>query len=649
LRSRDPEAVEAEPTGCLYLKGADRLRCPTCGKSSPDPSNFCTHCGARLPDALGHAGSPVFTRGRIVVFGVLGIGFLGLLLWWGMGLLDVDRPTVVGNTDVQGDAAGGGRDSVSNGKSAHRNSDGPEAPGGSLKAVVGRVTIEHRLGMQLAEIPAAVIAERWIALPVRACYGGDIWGFRPQEGDPVRMVAGLWRDGDPLALWELEEGTGFKGPNLGSWEPHAHLTWKSLFSDRTRSVLRVTVKERSDRFAVIVSDDFPKESGLFFQEDEMVGWTFGSPQEEGILWVGPPGEDLVSTIRVDHFYNLTFANGREEHFLRALATGRDLPVLERLELLAEGFRRRPELLPEETPALLAPGRAALRMQEIASDLAEKGFAHEVADLLDVEVLKEAKSVELMKQALQATRSYYGSASTVDLAERLLEETENMPDFDAVAFRSYAKTVFLDWMGERIDQADTLGAWRAYRRADALFPDAMDVRLTGVEIALKDGDWKRAKDLLPSRSVPAPWSELAARLAAEISRLEAEEGKLVIRFRPGSRYIPVEALLNHQVEQDFAIDTGASLVTIPSSTAEALGLKMNHRTPQRIVSTAGGPVRAWEVTLDSVTVKGLSVNEVKAWVLDIPGQSSLGLLGLNYLNRFHMEIDNDRGVLMLKPR
>lgn len=450
-----------------------------------------------------------------------------------------------------------------------------------------------------------------------------------------------------MALWEVEEGTEFEGPDLVSWQPHARLTWRSLFSEKTRAGLMPRVKNRSDRFTRIALDDLPVAPGLFFQDGNVVGWTFGTPRGEGVLWVGPPGEDLVSTIRIDHFYSLTFASGREEHFLRALARGRDLPDMERLELLAEGFRRRPELLPEETPALLGPERAALRMRETASDLVETGFAREVADLLDVEVLKAARDAELMKQALRATRRYYGSPSDLDLAERLLDET--VLDFDVAPFRSHVKSLFLDWIGERIDRADILGAKRAYRRVDALFPDAVDVRLIGAEIALKDGDWQRAKDLLPSRNVPAALADRAARLAAQASRLKAEEGKLVIRFRPGVRYIPVEAVLNDRVEQDFAIDTGASLVTIPSTTAEALDLKMSEGRPQRIVSTAGGPVRAWEVTLDAVAVKGLRVNAVQAWVLDIPGRPSLGLLGLNYLNHFHMEIDNDQGVLMLKPR
>jgi len=145
------------------------------------------------------------------------------------------------------------------------------------------------------------------------------------------------------------------------------------------------------------------------------------------------------------------------------------------------------------------------------------------------------------------------------------------------------------------------------------------------------------------------SDWAARLAKRVDGLRSEEGKIVIRFEPGLRHIPVSALLNDSVEQAFVIDTGASLVTIPSSTADALGLRIDENTPQAWVSTAGGPALARQVTLDAVALKGREITQVKAWVLDIPGRPDLGLLGLNYLNRFHVEIDNERGVLMLKPR
>jgi hypothetical protein len=37
------------------------------------------------------------------------------------------------------------------------------------------------------------------------------------------------------------------------------------------------------------------------------------------------------------------------------------------------------------------------------------------------------------------------------------------------------------------------------------------------------------------------------------------------------------------------------------------------------------------------------------VLDIPNQPDWGLLGLNYLERFRMDMNTEEGVLLLEPR
>ena len=92
-----------------------------------------------------------------------------------------------------------------------------------------------------------------------------------------------------------------------------------------------------------------------------------------------------------------------------------------------------------------------------------------------------------------------------------------------------------------------------------------------------------------------------------------------------------------------------MVTIPRSTAEYLGLAVDERNPMRRVVTAGGIKYAPEVTLYSITIGGWEVNDVRALVLDIPGQPDLGLLGLNYLENFQMDMNQDQGVLLLEPR
>ena len=92
-----------------------------------------------------------------------------------------------------------------------------------------------------------------------------------------------------------------------------------------------------------------------------------------------------------------------------------------------------------------------------------------------------------------------------------------------------------------------------------------------------------------------------------------------------------------------------MVTIPRSTAEYLDLAVDDRSPMRKVVTAGGVRYAPEVTLYSVTIGGWEINDVKALVLDIPDQPDLGLLGLNYLQNFRMDMNAETGILLLEPR
>jgi predicted aspartyl protease len=68
-----------------------------------------------------------------------------------------------------------------------------------------------------------------------------------------------------------------------------------------------------------------------------------------------------------------------------------------------------------------------------------------------------------------------------------------------------------------------------------------------------------------------------------------------------------------------------------------------------VATAGGVRYAPQVTLYSITIDGWEINNIQALVLDIPNQPNLGLLGLNYLKNFRMDMNTEQGVLLLEPR
>jgi clan AA aspartic protease (TIGR02281 family) len=98
-----------------------------------------------------------------------------------------------------------------------------------------------------------------------------------------------------------------------------------------------------------------------------------------------------------------------------------------------------------------------------------------------------------------------------------------------------------------------------------------------------------------------------------------------------------------------VDTGASMVTIPTAAAEKLGIAINGATQLRKLITAGGVIEAPQVILHSIQLDGWTEYNVTAYIVDMPSQSGVGLLGLSYLKRFRMDLNTSSGILTLAPR
>lgn len=91
-----------------------------------------------------------------------------------------------------------------------------------------------------------------------------------------------------------------------------------------------------------------------------------------------------------------------------------------------------------------------------------------------------------------------------------------------------------------------------------------------------------------------------------------------------------------------VDTGANIVAMNSAQAERLGIDYRSGSPTR-VETASQMVDAWIVSLASVEVGGIRVDNVRASVMEgsFPGTI---LLGMSYLE--HVELQEKDGVLSL---
>ena len=97
--------------------------------------------------------------------------------------------------------------------------------------------------------------------------------------------------------------------------------------------------------------------------------------------------------------------------------------------------------------------------------------------------------------------------------------------------------------------------------------------------------------------------------------------------------------------EFLVDTGASLVAMNYMEAERLHI--DYRAGQRIrVDTANGATEAFLVTLSSVSVGNIVVNEVEAAVSTTESPSVI-LLGNSYLSKVDLTID--QGVMVLKEK
>jgi clan AA aspartic protease (TIGR02281 family) len=112
---------------------------------------------------------------------------------------------------------------------------------------------------------------------------------------------------------------------------------------------------------------------------------------------------------------------------------------------------------------------------------------------------------------------------------------------------------------------------------------------------------------------------------------------------------VKGTLNEKVTADFMVDTGASLTMISQASAKELGIDLDRRLPTIPIQTAGDIIHVPLVVLDSIEVGGMQVKNITIAVYDSPMLGRPGLLGLNFLKHFRVEVDFKEGLLLLERR
>jgi aspartyl protease family protein len=114
-------------------------------------------------------------------------------------------------------------------------------------------------------------------------------------------------------------------------------------------------------------------------------------------------------------------------------------------------------------------------------------------------------------------------------------------------------------------------------------------------------------------------------------------------------IPRDAMMQYQTNATIngrsvlvLVDTGANMVAISSERAKAMNIDYATGTPAQ-VETASGLTGAYVVTLQSVNVGGIQVDNVPAMVVEGAYPATI-LLGMTYLR--HVKLQEHNGILSL---
>lgn len=154
------------------------------------------------------------------------------------------------------------------------------------------------------------------------------------------------------------------------------------------------------------------------------------------------------------------------------------------------------------------------------------------------------------------------------------------------------------------------------------------------------------------NIPEPYRSNTGRIKTPMARepQNTPADRVSVPFHKKGEVVIVEALINEKATGSFIVDTGASYTIISQATARELEIDLGQDLPTIPFQTANGIIRAPLVTLAALDVGGMRLRDLTAAVYDVfPDSRVSGLLGLNFLSHFRIDIDTRNQLLHLERK
>jgi clan AA aspartic protease (TIGR02281 family) len=128
-------------------------------------------------------------------------------------------------------------------------------------------------------------------------------------------------------------------------------------------------------------------------------------------------------------------------------------------------------------------------------------------------------------------------------------------------------------------------------------------------------------------------------------------EVMVPIQRAGNLLVVQVQLNGGRETKLILDTGASHTILSSAVARDLGILGGRQATSVTLKTAGGPVQADMVQVDSIRVGEAEVRNSQAAIYDVPDTPAGvdGLLGLTFLHQFAFTLDMPNSQLHLRRR
>ena len=129
---------------------------------------------------------------------------------------------------------------------------------------------------------------------------------------------------------------------------------------------------------------------------------------------------------------------------------------------------------------------------------------------------------------------------------------------------------------------------------------------------------------------------------------APDGRTVIAYAPGQAIV-VEARINGTSSVRLLLDTGADRTIISPVALASAGVALTDTVGTGGIAGITGKDRLPYVLLESLEIAGLRLARVPVGAYRIAEGMGDGLLGRDFLDRFHVTIDTAKGLVTLAPK